>query len=48
MLENQELDSVTKLQSVQPLSFGDMVLWYLKKIKCLILVCHCRYQRFGV
>jgi hypothetical protein len=31
MLENQELDSVTKLQLVQPLSFGDRVLRYPEK-----------------
>ena len=46
MSENQELDSMTKLQLVQPLSFGDMVFWYLRKFRCLILACYCRYRRF--
>jgi hypothetical protein len=43
--KNQELDSVTKLQLVQPLSFGDMVLCYHRKIKHLILGRYCRYLR---
>jgi len=38
---------VTKLQLVQPLSFGDMVLRYHRKNKQLILGRYCRYQRFG-
>jgi len=44
MLEKQEFDSVTKLQLVQPLPFGDMVLCYHRKIKCLILATNCRYH----
>jgi len=48
MIENKELDSVTKLRLVQPLSFGDTVLCYHRKIKQLILGRYCRYQRFGV
>jgi hypothetical protein len=34
---------VTKLQLVQPLSFGDTVLGYHRKIKCLILGRYCSY-----
>jgi hypothetical protein len=44
MLENQELDSVTKLQLVQPLLFGDTILCYHRKIKQLILGRYCRYH----
>jgi hypothetical protein len=41
MLENQELDKVTKLQLVQPLLFGDAILCYHQKIKQLILGRYC-------
>jgi len=37
---------VTKLQLVQPLSFGNTLLCYHQKIKQLILGRYCRYQRF--
>ena len=36
---------MTKLQLVQPLSFGDMVLRYHRKIKQLILGRYCRYHQ---
>jgi len=38
---------VTKLQLVQPLSFGDTVLCYHRKIKSLIVGFYCRYRRFS-
>jgi len=47
IIENQELDNVTNLQLVQPLSFGDTVLCYHRKIKQLILERYCRYHRGG-
>jgi hypothetical protein len=42
--KNRELDNVTKLQLVQPLLFGDMILCYHRKIKRLILGRYCRYH----
>ena len=45
IIENQEVDNVTKLQLVQPLSFGDTVLCYHRKIKQLILGRYCRYHK---
>jgi hypothetical protein len=44
MLEYQKLDCVTILQLVQPLSFGDTVLCYHRKIKQLILGRYFRYH----
>jgi len=38
---------VTKLQLVQPLSFGDTVLCYHRKIRRLILGRYCRYLKFS-
>jgi hypothetical protein len=43
IIENQELDNVTKLQLVQPLSFGDTILCYHRKISHLIVATNCRY-----
>jgi len=45
IIENQELDSVMKLQLVQPILFGDTILCYHRKIKQLILGRYCRYHR---
>ena len=45
IIENQEVDNVTKLQLVQPLSFGDTVLCYHRKIKQLILGRYCSYHQ---
>ena len=47
IIENQELDNVTKLQLVQPLSFGDTVLCYHRKIKHLIFGRYCRYHNIS-
>ena len=47
IIENQELDNVTKLQLVQPLLFGDTILCYHRKIKQLILGRYCRYHHYG-